>query len=81
MSQSSSCKSRFYPVILGYLEGENAKYWKTLRVEISGSNLVVRISKCRRYMIEVSGLGPLSFGELGGSSALAILVLLEVLAG
>ena len=38
-----------------------------------------RISKCRRYLIDVTGLDPLSLGELGGSSALASLVPLDVL--
>ena len=38
-----------------------------------------RISTCRRYVIEVTGLDPLSLGEFGGSSALASLVLVDVL--
>ena len=38
-----------------------------------------RISKCLRYVIDVTGLDPLSLGELGGSSALASSVLLDVL--
>ena len=33
----------------------------------------------RRYVINVTGLDPLSLRELGGSSALASLVLLDVL--
>ena len=53
------------------VEGEtgnlgNYKSWKTLRVERSGWNLVGRISTCRRYVIDVTGLDPLSLGELGG---------------
>ena len=40
-----------------------------------------RISKCRRYVIDVTGMDPLSLRELGGEgfSALASLVLLDVL--
>ena len=39
-----------------------------------------RISKCRRYVIDVTVLDSLSLGELGeGFSALASLVLLDVL--
>ena len=37
-----------------------------------------RISKSPRYVIDVTGLDPLSLGELGGSSALASLVLVDV---
>jgi len=40
---------------------------------------VGRISECLRYVIEATGADPLSLGELGGSSALANLVLLDVL--
>ena len=36
-----------------------------------------RISKCRRYLIDVTGLNPLCFGKLGGSSDLESLVLLD----
>ena len=40
-----------------------------------------RINKCCRYVIDVTGLDPLSLGELGGGgvSALASLTLLDVL--
>ena len=38
-----------------------------------------RISKYRRYVIDVTGLDSISLGELGGSSALASSVLLDVL--
>ena len=39
-----------------------------------------RISKCRRYVIDVTVLDSFSLGELGGGfSALASLVLLDVL--
>ena len=38
-----------------------------------------RIIKFRRYVIDVTGLDPLSLGELGGSSDLANSVLLDVL--
>ena len=39
-----------------------------------------RISKSRRYVIDVTGLDPLSLGDLeGGPSALASSVLLDVL--
>ena len=44
-------------------------------------NFVGRISKCRRYVIDVTGEDPLSWKELrgGGSSALVSSVLLDVL--
>ena len=51
-------------------------------MERSGRNLVDRINKCRRCMIDVTDLLFLcnfSVEELGGSSALASLVLLDVL--
>ena len=51
---------------LGGVGEGNRKYWKTIRVERSGSNLVGRIRKCHRYVIDVAGLVPLSLGELGG---------------
>ena len=40
-----------------------------------------RISKCRKYVIDVTGLDPLYLGELGGggSSSFASSVLLGVL--
>ena len=38
-----------------------------------------RISKCRRCMIDVTGMDQLSLGDLGGFSDLASLVLLDVL--
>ena len=38
-----------------------------------------RMSKCRRYVIDVTGLDPFSLGELEGSSDLASSVLLDVL--
>ena len=37
---------------------------------------MVRISKCSRYVIDVTGPDTLSVGELEGTSALASLVLL-----
>ena len=40
---------------------------------------MARISKCRKYVIDVAGLYPLSLGELRGSSVLPIFVLLNVL--
>ena len=79
MLQSSYSNSRPDLVTLERVVGGNQKSWKTLRVERSERNLVGRISKCRRYVIDVTGLEPLSLGELGGSSALANLVLLDVL--
>ena len=50
-----------------------------LRVDKLGWNLVCRISKFRRYVIYVTGLDVLSLGELGGSNALASLVLMDIL--
>ena len=38
-----------------------------------------RISKRRRYVINVTGLDPLSLGELRGYSTLGSLVLLDML--
>ena len=60
----------------------NRKSWKKLRVERSGWNLVGRISKLCRYMIDVTGLDPLFFGELvggGGVHCFGSLVLLDEL--
>ena len=57
----------------------NWKSWKTLRVEKSGRNFAGRISKFRRYVIEVIVLDLMSLWKLGGSSAFASLVLLDVL--
>ena len=79
MSRGSHFKSRPDLVVFGGFRRGNQKSWKTLRVERSGLNLVGRINKCRRYVIDVTGLDLLSLGELEGSSALASLVLLEVL--
>ena len=77
MSQSSYFKSRPDLVEFEGVGGGNQKSWKTLRVERSGCNLVGRIRKCRRYVIYVTGLDPLSleiqgrvvqcFGEFGAS--------------
>ena len=45
-----------------------------------GTGMVDRISKYRRYVIDVTVLDSLTLGELGeGFSALASLVLLDVL--
>ena len=38
-----------------------------------------RISKCLRYVIDVTGLDPLSLGDIEGSGALVSSVLLDVL--
>ena len=76
VSQSSYFISRPDPATLGGVEEESLKSWATLRVEC---NLVGRISKCRRCMIDVTGMDQLSLGELGGSSALVSSVLLDVL--
>ena len=66
MSQSSYFKSRPDLLTLGGVGGGNRKSWKTLRVEISGYNLVGRISKRLRYVIDVTGLDSVSLGVLGG---------------
>ena len=66
MSQSSYFKSRPDLLTLGGVGEGNRKSWKTLRVERSGWNLVGRIGKFRRYVIDVTELDPLSLGELGG---------------
>ena len=44
------------------LRGGNLKSWKTLRVEGSGWNLVGKISTSHRYMIDITGMDPLSLG-------------------
>ena len=77
MSQSSYFKSR--PDLATYARSGEELEGETLRVERLGCNLVGRISKCRRHVIDVTGLDPLSLGELGGSCALASLLLLDVL--
>ena len=60
---------------LGGVGGGNQKSCKMLRVERLGWNLVGTISKCRRYVIDVTGLDTLfggvwgvqCFGEFGAS--------------
>jgi len=79
MSQSSYFISRPDPVTLEGAGGESLKSWKTLRVEGSECNLVGRIIKCRRCVIDVTGMDQLSLVELGVCSALASSVLLDVL--
>ena len=64
MSKSSCFKSQPDLVTLEKVKGGSQKSWKTLRVERSVWNLVGKISKCRRYVIDVTGLDPLSLGEL-----------------
>ena len=64
---------------MGIWGGENPKSLKTLSVERLGWNLVGRICKCHKYVTDLTGLDPLSFVELGGSSAFASLVLLDML--
>jgi len=56
MSHSSYFISRLDPVTFGGVGGESLKSWKTLRVEGSECNLLGRISKCRRYVIEITGM-------------------------
>ena len=57
----------------------------TRSVDIVGSwrgklEILENAYKCRRYVTDVTGLDPLSLGELdGGFSALASLVFLDVL--
>ena len=60
----------------GEFGGESLKSWAALRVEC---NLLGRISKCRGCVIDITGMDQLSLGELEGSSALASLVLLDLL--
>ena len=52
MSESSSFKSRPDMLTVGGFGGGNRKSWKAL--------------KCRRYVIDVTGLDSLSLEELGG---------------
>ena len=80
VSQSCYFKTRPDLVTLGGGVGRrNWISWKTPRIERSGRNFVGRISKCRTYVIDITGLDPLSLGELGVPSALASSVLLDVL--
>ena len=65
MSQSSYFKCLPNPVTLGELEGGNLKSWKTLGVEGSGSNLVGKISRSLRYMIEIIGTDLICLGTWG----------------
>ena len=66
MSQSSYFKSRPDLFTLGELEGK--------------PEIFENAYKCRRYIIDITGLDLLSSGELGvGICALASLVLLDVL--
>ena len=53
MSQSSYFKSRPDLLTLGGAGGGNQKSWKNAY-------------KCRRYVTDVTGLDPLSLGELDG---------------
>ena len=63
-------------MILGGVGRGNFKSWKTLRVERSGWKLVERINTSPRYVINITGLDPQFFGELGGGG---FPVLLDVL--
>ena len=65
MFKSSCFISRPDPVTLWGVGGD-LKSWKTLRVEGSGLNLVGKIIKSPRYVIDITGTDPLSLGELGG---------------
>ena len=56
MSQSSYFKSQPDLLTMGGVGGENWKSWKMLKVEELVGSLVGRISKCRRYVIEVTEL-------------------------
>ena len=64
LSQSSYFKSRLDPVTLGELGG--LKFWKTLRLEGLGRNLVGKISRSPIYMIDIIRTDPLYLEELGG---------------
>ena len=80
MSQSSYFKHRRDLLTLGGVGWGNRKSWKTLKVEESGRSLVDRISKCPRYVIDVTVLDSLSlWGVRGGFSDLVSLALLGVL--
>ena len=63
MSQSSYFESQPDLLTFGGVGGGNRKSWKTLRVE---EGFVDRISKFRRFVIDVTVLDSLSLGELGG---------------
>ena len=45
--------------------GRNLKSWKTLRVEESGGNLVGKLSRSPKYVIDITETDLLCFGELG----------------
>ena len=53
VSQSSYSKSRLDPVTLRGVGGRNLKSWKKLRVEGSGSNLMGKINRSVRYVIDI----------------------------
>ena len=60
--------------------GETGNIVKHIEWRDRDENLVGRISKCLRYLIDVTRLDPLSLGKVrGGSSALASSVLLDML--
>ena len=63
---SKSCyfKSQPDPVTLGGVGGGDLKSWKTLGVEGSGRNLVGKISRSPRYVIDITGTDLLCLGEL-----------------
>ena len=80
MSNSLYIKSQPDLLTLEGVGEGNQKSWKTLRVVKLGRNLVGRISKCRRNVIDLTVLDPISLGELGvGFCVLVSLMLLGVL--
>ena len=51
-------------MILGRVGGGNLKSWKTFRVEGLGRNLVRKITTSPIYVIDITGIDLLSFGEM-----------------
>ena len=80
MSQSSHFKPQLDLVRLGELDWETGNLGNCSEWRDWEGNLVGGISIYCRYLIDVTRLDPLSLGEPGrGSSALATLVLLDML--
>ena len=64
--QRTHLKYQKDPMTLGGVGGGNLKSWKTLRVEGSGWNLVGKISRSPRYVIEITGTDFLCLGVRRG---------------
>ena len=70
--QSSYFKSRPDPVISEGAGGGGLKSWKTLGTEALGLNLVRKISRSPRFVIDITGTDMLCLEEWGGGLILEI---------